>query len=53
MRICPVSVMGRTGRGGGTSIMKVRLYIQMCGWKGYTFQASKYMNGYHFHIKSI
>ena len=25
----------------------------MCGWKGYTFQASKYMNGYHFHIKSI
>ena len=23
----------------------------MFGWKGYTFQASKYMNGYHFHIK--
>ena len=25
----------------------------MCGWKGYTFQASEYMNGYHFHIKSM
>ena len=25
--------------------------IQMCGWKGYTFQASEYMNRYHFHPK--
>ena len=25
----------------------------MFGWKGYTFQASKYLNRYHFHIKSI
>ena len=39
--------------GGGGSNFHYKRYIQMCGWKGYTFQASKYMNGYHFHIKNI
>ena len=35
------------GGGGGVNF-HFKGYIQMCDWKGYTFQASKYMNGYHF-----
>ena len=37
--------------GGGVTILK-RIYRRAAGM-GYTFQASKYMNGYHFQFKSI
>ena len=36
-----------------TSIIKVYMYADVRLEWGYTFKASKYMNGYTFHLKSI
>ena len=49
--IFQVIVSNIIARGEGlTFIIKVYTDVRL---EGHTFQASKYMNGYHFHIKSI
>ena len=48
----PVPRWGGGGE-GVTSIIKYKMYIQTCGWNGVYFSGPKYMNGYHFHFKSI
>ena len=40
------------GGGGGGNFHYKGIYRCAAGM-GYTFQASQYMNGYHFYIKSI
>ena len=40
-------------RGGGGGNFHYKGIYRCAAGMGYTFQASKYMNGYHFHIKSI
>ena len=40
------------GGGVGGNFHYKGIYRRAAGM-GYTFQASKYMNGYHFHFKSI
>ena len=43
---------GGGGGGGGGNFHYKGIYRCAAGM-GYTFQASQYMNGYHFHLKSI
>ena len=44
--------MRALSRGGGGNFHYKGIYRCAAGM-GYTFQASQYMNGYHFYIKSI
>ena len=36
-----------------TDVKQLTIIYRSAAGMGYTFQASKYMNGYHFHIKNI
>ena len=47
-----VLVLAVTWGGGGVTSFLKGIYRRAAG-RGILFQASKYINGYHFHIKSI
>ena len=52
LNLSPIHYRGLLTGGGGGNFHYKGIYRCAAGM-GYIFQASKYMNGYHFHLKSI